>query len=218
LHKSTNSISTTPDNEIKKWAGKVQNESLYFGCASALFGLTKMIHDADSRKFDYEHSKRISTLKQKCTEAINNSNFEQLNKYNDELKKLLYEDDAPELKFFYINFFDIPSKLKEHAKNLGARLDHPDVFQADNNSSDLLKNIYFISLSVDVMKDILESEEIPKERKKEAKHKQRTKIAHEMAHEIFRKFAPELNTEENARIFAVELLKLREYYINGTPA
>lgn len=214
--------------EVSGLAKMVQDESLCFGCASALYGLTKLFYDLDRIAFDSIHLVELSELKKKCRDAaIIHGDQASYDEAMREIEKLQRAKDNIALKFFYIKFYDIPLSIQQKAEQeklqFGARLDSPDVFstQPSVESSDLWNNVYLITISNDIMNEILSDDEWTEERKS-AKEEQRRLTAHEMAHQIFLRFDPDgslgLDSEKNAAIFAEELLRYRKYYINGSPA
>ena len=216
-------------NNISELAKQVQNESLSFGCASALYGLTKLFYDIDRNAFDDLHAARLSELKSKCQEAVLYGEQTIYDEAIEEIEVLQKAKDNIALKFFYIKFYDIPPAIQQKAEleklHFGARLDTPDVFKSQSSvgSSDIWDNIYLITIPSDIMNRIcsLDDDEWSEERK-DAKEKQRQLTAHEMAHQIFQRFDPDgslgMDTDENAELFAIELLRYREYYINGSPS
>ena len=199
------------ETKIKNLAEAIQKESLSFGCGSALFGLTKLLFKKDIESFRRDYSEKISLLMDKLEHATE-PEFSQILSEIDILKDESKSGKSG-LKFFYVNFFDTSEELGAEANMplFGARIDPPP-----SDAVGLWKHIYHISLPLDLLEEIAKDNGQTTERVL-AKDKQRKFTAHEMAHEVFKAFAPELESEENARIFAKHLLELRKHYIDGLP-
>lgn len=222
----TEEIVSSSQDRVSKLAKRVQDESLCFGCASALYGLTKLFYDLDRNAFDEDHSAELSELRQRCRNAVLSG--DQLI-YDNAMKRIEQFQKAKDdisLKFFYIKFYDIPLAVQKKAEQdnlrFGARLDTPEMFSSEAliKSSDLWNNVYLITIPYDIMFEIRPDANGWTEDYNTVKKEQRRFTAHEMAHQIFRRFDPDgtkgLDSESNAKLFATELLKFRKYYIDGS--
>ena len=74
-------IDSSQREYISRLAKKVQDESLNFCCASALYGLTKLFYDADLSDFIKKHPYELSELTQKCHQAVFDGNSEHIGDY-----------------------------------------------------------------------------------------------------------------------------------------
>ena len=222
-------------NDIEKYAERIQRESLCFGCASALFGLTKLFYDLERKAFDESHRVEIESLKKTCLDSVISGNTEAYNEAYNRIEDLRREKDKIALKFFYIRFFDMPAATRARAQEealknnpddgggFSGRLDSPETFapRPGIEKSDLWENVYLITIPKDILDIVQTGGDDWSPARIEAKERQRWITAHEMAHQIFKHFDPDdkngLNNDVNADLFASELLKRREYYINGKP-
>jgi hypothetical protein len=187
-------------DDIANWAQIIQKESLCFSCTSALYGLTKLLYNNDLEAFD----KLISRKSDLQNTILTTQNSVARATALSELQHIFEEIRNIKFKFFFINSYESPAEYEK----AGARLTNYD-------------NVCFISLPRNIVRDFLESKNINNSHRKESKIKQRYLTAHEMAHELFKylnsKGIEILDDEQNAKSFANELLKLREYYVNGIP-
>ena len=199
----------------KEIAKLVQNESLNFGLGSALFGLTKLLFDFDRQTFDDKREEKLAPLYARLKNRKDDKDFEEASV---EVSKLKKEKDSISPKFFFITFYDMPDTTKESVYNFSAFLDVPQVI--DPHLSQLWDNIYLINLPLSIWDSIAHGDEDSDERR-DAKNEQRRLIGHEMWHAYVRHTDPKgesgLDTEENAELFAHELMQLRVYYVNGLP-
>lgn len=191
--------------DIKHLAQDIQNNSLIFGCGSALFGLSKYIFDLDRKELEKQKDKAYK----KSVESFKSGNIspidiEKLQEIERQRKNLIP-------RFYYIRLSEfVTSEVTNTEEKYiqGARF---WFFQGIN----------WIMIPKEIMDGLLMQSEEWSEDQRKAKNKQRKMIAHEMAHELFRKIDPDnslkLNNEENAEIFAGELLALRTLYEEGSP-
>jgi hypothetical protein len=190
--------------DIRKLAEEIQNNSLIFGCGSALFGLSKYIYDLDIAKFDKENNEKIEKLRKSLCAESSKSDLTQISSVKDELQKIREERDKIVPGFYFVRPYERTSS-KSYIQ--GARLQP-------------YQGIYWISIPKEIIEKFFNHADQWTDEQVASKDKQRRMIAHEMAHEIFRKRYPE-NTEvdidANADIFADALLALRKLYTNGVP-
>ena len=209
---------------VDSLAKRVQDESLYFGCASALYGLTKLLYEMEKRVFDEKHSAEVAQLKSICLWGDRDQRIAAL----EAIEAIQQDKDNITLKFFYITFYNISPALQKKAKTdklrFAAHLDTPEVFASDPDviAADLQDNVYFITIQLDIMDEILTGGDKWTDERRAAKEEQRRLIAHEIAHQLFRAIDPDrskgLDSEKNADMFAGALLRFRKYYIDGSPS
>ena len=220
----TNEVNDISQCDVIELAKLVQDESICFGCSSALYGLTKLFYDLDVKEFRDRNATRLSELRNKLRDARDRRNQVEIKAVTQEILELQAADSSCIfLKFFYINFFDMPEATRkkiEESSLCFARLDTPDTFTGCNSTpSDLWSNVYFITIRDDIMNRIRSGGDEWTEERKLAKQEQMRLTAHEMAHQVFRRLDPGetrgLASEENAKLFADEILQYRNRYEKG---
>lgn len=215
----TKDPSETPKDYIVRIAKRVQDESICFGCSSALFGLTKLLYDLEQEAYINQSWNSICEKAFAVKDSGCTVDAEEINQTIQELQK-------PRLKFFYIKFYDTPHQewTSNHTctEHLGARIYFPDTFASERFVSiESGDDVYFISIP-EVLMDIIRSGGDAWSNERVAAKKEQMRLtAHEMAHQLFRHIYPEDNygliTEENIELFADEILEYRKNYRDGVP-
>ena len=191
------------NNRIAELAKHVQDESRRFSCASALFGLTKIIFDKERGLANGNYWEDLLKLTDKLAmPGVSPSEAEAINA---QIRELTGDKKNTSPKFFYIDFYDNNEERFFSSPGARIRWDEAD-------------SIYWIYIPEDIKSAIAGDANANGEN-----HcvvvEQRHMIAHEMAHEYFEFLDPEgkekLNTCDNAEEFAKELLKFRKFYCNG---
>jgi hypothetical protein len=190
---------------VRSIAKIVQNESLQFGCASALYGVTKYLHEFEINKFIFKHEEEKKRYKDQLTLAEERHDPKLYFDAIDKLDELENKSKIP-LKIFLINFFDLPQSYEYPGTRLTG-----------------IYGIIYINIPKRLINTIMTNNDLWTEERKGAKHEQRRLAAHEIVHELFKCFDQDgskglmSNIEYYAEIFTEELLKLRECYVNGIP-